>query len=376
MKKNSRGKKPASKKKKTNAAKPAAAPAPSKAAPEIDDDYEEQLPPGVKPPKRVKTAKAAKNAKTKKAAEDRAARKAARHGREADGLDTSSTADASGISEARRAPRRGHAEDGLDTSSAKDARGISHEARRRRQMLRDALRIGSVLLVIALLAGCGYFLFRATTVERISITGSSVYGEAQILSLSGVHTGKSILFYNENEIRDDINSIPDLRVVSVSKEYPNSISVVVADITAYAAILSPNGVYTLISDEGYVLSMGEPSDRGLIRIEGMTGVGFALNTYIDRQNNTIRTVGAVRLLQAIEASPIAEHVRSIDMASSQYVSLSLDNDYTIVLGAVSTAPECIETACEAYERFLPVYPGGGTIQVFRGSSVVDFTPNK
>ncbi|MBQ2191969.1 MAG: hypothetical protein II409_06150, partial [Clostridia bacterium] len=64
MKKNSRGKKPASKKKKTNAAKPAAAPAPSKAMPEIDDDYEEQLPPGVKPPKRVKTAKAAKNAKT------------------------------------------------------------------------------------------------------------------------------------------------------------------------------------------------------------------------------------------------------------------------------------------------------------------------
>lgn len=375
MKKNSRGKKPANKKKNTNAAKPAEE-APVKAAAPVDDDYEEQLPAGVKPPKRVKPVKSPKPAKAKKAAEPRAARKAERKKRKKDELDTSLTEDASGITEARRAPKHAHDNDGLDTSSAKDARGISHEARRRRQMLRDALRIGSVLLVIALLAVCGYFLFRATTVERISITGSSVYGEAQILSLSGVRTGRSILFYNEKEIRDDINSIPDLRVVSVSKEYPNSISVVVADITAYAAILSPNGVYTLISDEGYVLSMGEPSDRGLIRIDGMTGVGFALNTYIDRQHNTIRTVGAVRLLQAIEASPIAPHVRSIDMASSQYVTLSLDNDYTIVLGAISTAPECIETACEAYERFLPVYPAGGTIQVFRGSTVVDFTPNK
>lgn len=265
-------------------------------------------------------------------------------------------------------------EDKLDTSSIALARGISHEERRRRQTRRDLIKIGCVLLALGLIAAGLVYGYHRTIVEHISVTGSSHYGEAQLLSMSGIRAGRSIFFYSENSLRNDMNSIPDIRTVSVNKSMPNRIDIVVSDITASAAILSPNGVYTLISSDGYVLSMGESTNKGLITIEGMTGVGFALNTYIDRQNSTIRTVGAVRMIQAIENSPIKDKVRSIDLASSAYVTLSLDNNYTIVLGSLSTAPECVSQAAEAYERFLPVYPNGGTLHVFRGSTVVDFTP--
>lgn len=366
MKKKPGGKKPAKKNRKNNAAKPKGrAPAkkresaPSPASHDADDEFYE----AQDPTKRVKKARRpAKLPREDAAPASRA--KPEPHEKKPK------------PSPAEKKARRTREEDELDTSYIPEARGISHEERRRRQTLHDLLRIGVIVLVICAVAAGLFFAFRATIVRHISVTGSNVYGEAQILSMSGVRPGKSIFFYSEKQIKDDINSIPDLRVVSVKKAYPNDIGVVVADITAYAAILSPNGVYTLISDDGYVLSMGESSDHGLITIEGMTGIGFALNTYIDKQNNTIRTVGAVRLLQAIESSPLAPHVRSIDLSSSQYVTLTCDGDYSIVLGAISTAPECVETACTAYERFLPVYPGGGTIQVFRGSSVVDFTPNK
>ena len=64
----------------------------------------------------------------------------------------------------------------------------------------------------------------------------------------------------------------------------------------------------------------------------------------------------------------------IDLASSAYVTITVGKNYTIVLGSISTAHECMETAAKAYEKFLPEYPNGGTIQVFPDSTVVDFTP--
>ncbi len=275
---------------------------------------------------------------------------------------------------AKKTVHRSAKKDELDTSAITNAAGFSHEERRRKQTRRDLLRVGIVFLLIALIAGAAVLGYNYTIVKKISVTGSSVYGEAQLLSMSGIHPGKNIFFYSEKALKEAMNTIHDIRTVSVTKVLPNKINIIVSDIAPGAAIESSNGTYTYISDDGYVLSMGESDTNGLIVIHGMMGTGFALDTYIDKQIHSIRTVGAVRLIQAIRSSDIDGEVLSIDLSSSAYVSLGLKNNYTIVLGSLSTAPECIETAAEAYRRFLPVYPGGGTLQVFRGSTVVDFTP--
>ncbi|MBQ7060725.1 MAG: FtsQ-type POTRA domain-containing protein [Clostridia bacterium] len=264
--------------------------------------------------------------------------------------------------------------DDIDSSYATDAPGFSNEEHRRRQNLRDLLKIGCIVLAVLAVIGAGVLYYNHTIVKTIRISGSEVYGEAQLLSMSGIRAGKNIYLYKEEQLRADMNSIHDIRTESVTKIMPDTISIVVSDITPAAAIRSPGGLYTLISSDGYVLSMGEASNRGLLTIEGMSGTGYALNTFIDRNNTSIRTVGAVSLIRAIGASTIAGKVLSIDLSNSACVSILLENNYKIVLGSISTAPECIETAARAYERFLPVYPNGGTVQVFRGSSIVDFTP--
>ena len=101
---------------------------------------------------------------------------------------------------------------------------------------------------------------------------------------------------------------------------------------------------------------------------------FEQYTFINEQSPTIRTMAAIKLLAAIDESPIKESVRTIDLSSSVYVTLGLDGNYSIVLGSITTAHECIDTAAKAYAKFLPVYPNGGEIQVFPGKTTVDFTP--
>ncbi|MBO4879539.1 MAG: FtsQ-type POTRA domain-containing protein [Clostridia bacterium] len=266
-------------------------------------------------------------------------------------------------------------EDELDTSSIAEARGISHEARRRKQDMKDLIRLLVLLLILGAFVAAGIWAFRYTTVKTISVTGSEKYGQAQLLSISRIRAGKNILFYNERALADDMNAIPDIRTVSVKKVMPDRIDIVVSDITACAAILSPNGEYTYVSEDGYVLSMGEETDGGLTVIRGMTGSGLSLNTYINsKESSTIRSVAAVKLMKAINESGLSGLVTEIDLASSAYVTITVGKNYTIVLGSISTAHECMETAAKAYEKFLPEYPNGGTIQVFPDSTVVDFTP--
>lgn len=270
--------------------------------------------------------------------------------------------------------KHGSEKDELDTSSVAVARGISHEARRRKQNLHDLLKIGAIALVIGLLVGAGILGYRLTTVKKITVTGSEKYSEEQLLSMSRIHAGDSYFSYSEKELTDAMNAISDIRTVSVTKKLPNKISIVVADILPRAAIESSSGHYSIISADGYVLSVGETDANGLTVIRGMSGEGISLNTFINKQSPTIRTMAAIKLLAAIDESPIRDSVLEIDLSSSVYVTLELEGNYSIVLGSVTTAHECIETAAKAYAKFLPVYPNGGEIQVFFGKTTVDFTP--
>ncbi|MCH5278600.1 MAG: FtsQ-type POTRA domain-containing protein [Christensenellaceae bacterium] len=265
---------------------------------------------------------------------------------------------------------------GLDTTATESARGISHEEKRRRQNRRDAFQILFTFACVIAVIALGFLIYKLTLVDEIAITGSEGYSQAQILSISGIQKGDNIFLYDINDIIARVDAIPELSVVSVRRVFPNRIEIVVADHDAKAALLAANGTYTLIDSDGFVLSTGQTDSRGLPVIHGLTGIGFALNTYITEENLNIRTQTTLVLMSTIAESSLNGQVVSIDVANSSYVKLDLANDFVIILGDCSHAADNIATAAKAYALFLPDYPDGGTINVFFGSTVVDFTPNK
>ncbi|MBR4434548.1 MAG: FtsQ-type POTRA domain-containing protein [Clostridia bacterium] len=265
--------------------------------------------------------------------------------------------------------------DTLDTSAVSEARGISHEARKRSQTRRDLIKMLVGVFAVLLFVAAIIISYKLSIVKTVTVAGSEKYSSAQLLSLSGIRTGKSILSYNADDLREAMNGVSDIRTLSVNKGFPNKIVITVEDLEASAAILAGDRSYVIISADGYVLNFEDKLPEGLVLILGMANTGFTPHTYIDRTNATVRTVAAAKLLSAIQSSSLCDKVISIDLSNSACVCLELPNDYKIILGSVSEAHECISTAAEAYSRFLPIYPLGGIINVFNGSSVVDFTPN-
>lgn len=265
---------------------------------------------------------------------------------------------------------------GLDTADTETAIGISHEEKRRRQNRRDALQILLTFVCVITLIALGFLIYKLTIVDDIAVVGSEKYSQAQILSISGIQKGDNILLYNLNDLIAHIDAIPELSAVSVRRVFPNRIEIVVADHDAKAALIAANGTYTLMDSDGFVLSTGQTDPRGLPVIHGLTGTGFALNTYITEENLNIRTQTALVLLNTIQESSLNGYVTSIDVANSSYVKLGLVSNFFIILGDCSHAADNIATAAKAYALFLPDYPDGGTINVFFGSTVVDFTPNR
>lgn len=266
--------------------------------------------------------------------------------------------------------------DKLDASGVDDLRVNRHYEKRRRQLRRDVIKIAALILSAVLLVVLAIVGYKLSIVRSVDVVGSKRYSSVQLVSLSGIRTGRSILGYSAGELREAMDGVTDVRTLSVKKAFPNKITISVEDLDARAAILAGDSSYVMITADGYVLNFSDNIPDGMLVILGMTNTGFTPHTYIDRTNATIRTSAAVRLLEAVDKSSIKDKLISIDLSNSACVSIELPGDYTVLLGSVDEAHECIETAAKAYDRFLPVYPLGGTINVFSGSSVVDFTPNR
>ena len=85
-------------------------------------------------------------------------------------------------------------------------------------------------------------------------------------------------------------------------------------------------------------------------------------------------MAAMKLLAAVKECDFAESVIAIDLSNAASIKLELQHGYTFVLDDWRYAEGNIKTAAKAYKRLLPVYPSGGTVNIFKDSTVVDFTP--
>ena len=83
----------------------------------------------------------------------------------------------------------------------------------------------------------------------------------------------------------------------------------------------------------------------------------------------------MKLLAAVKECGIAESVIAIDVSNAASIKLELQHGYTFVLDDWRYAEGNIKTAAKRLTNaFSPVYPSGGTVNIFKDSTVVDFTP--
>lgn len=262
------------------------------------------------------------------------------------------------------------------SSKSIDARGMSKELRGRLRRIADILKL---LLIFACIAAAIYgliALYNFFHVRTVTIIGSINYTEKQLLSMSGIQDGDLIFRYTEASVKEKLGRIGDVRLLSVERDYPNTVIIEVTDCNARAAVAAANGTYSLITADGLVLAAGVDTYENLILIKGLSTNSYGVGSYINSDSMSETEVAAVRLMQEINRSGIAFDVTAIDLSNIACVKLEIGELFTVNLGNTAEAAGNVETAAKAYRLFLPDYPLGGIINVFTDSTVVDFTPNK
>lgn len=262
----------------------------------------------------------------------------------------------------------------IDTRSVKTVSGFNQKSNKRRQVARWLLSSAFVLILLGGLSALGLFAYGKFHVKQINIVGSTVYSEEQLLALSDLQKGDLIFNYKPGNIIDCFSHVKGISVVSVKRSLPDSLFITVEDIVPYAAIPAANGSYTLISVDGRVYSIGESDSLGLLKIEGLSSEGFIGGTSIASNDSSARESAAVAIISKIVGTKLESAVTAIDLSNSSCVKLKIGNLFTIVLGNCTESADNIGTAEKAYAIFSKSHPSGGTINVFTGSTVVDFTP--
>lgn len=130
--------------------------------------------------------------------------------------------------------------------------------------------IAFVLLAAVIAAGLNA-IFTVTYVRATFRTYTEKgVAAAEVLKeqLNG-YVNRSSVFLDLSEVRATVEADPRFEVVTIAKEYPETISVEIVERREAFAIRSEDGSYTVLDEEGVILDTVSSSD-GYILLEGFT----------------------------------------------------------------------------------------------------------
>ncbi|MCL2694885.1 MAG: FtsQ-type POTRA domain-containing protein [Clostridiales bacterium] len=183
----------------------------------------------------------------------------------------------------------------------------------RRKRLAGIGFLFGIALVFALI---GYFTFLLSAIDIVGETGD--YSKQELIRLSGLTTGKHMLFVDLHEAKENLESDPYLSA-SVEYVFPNQVQIQLRVRRELAAVRwGPNFEYLAIIDsEGIVLRADTPSSGGLPVVNGMLvsgaeekkHIGGALGDQLRATLELLRKLDEYALLGRIAAVDVAEPMK-------------------------------------------------------------------
>lgn len=240
----------------------------------------------------------------------------------------------------------------------KAERKAEREKKRRRLMLERRIKVGALLccataLVLYLL--CAFVLFKIDTIEVIGVEdengnllpASSYYTHDEIIRVSGVETGDSLVRVSKKGVKDSIEKLlPYVGDVKVKRRYPSTLRLVTEDTHAlYGADVG--GGFTLLDSEFKVLNVSERLPLGSMKVVGVsfesaetgTTAVFADEAYKNRINTIVKACTDAGIT----------NITKLDLSNIANVRIVLDGRITFVLGTITDLNEKLSLALRTME---------------------------
>lgn len=213
--------------------------------------------------------------------------------------------------------------------------------RRRSQRRRRWLRWLWLGLAVAALGAAVYLVGFSSVlaVAKVEITGTDVLSKKEVREAAGVQLGTPLVRLDVDGIAERVAGLPPVAEVSVTRQWPDQVTVEVTERVARLAI--PAGTGFLIADAtGVVFDTATSRPKGLVLVEGDP-----------RDQQTLADAGTV--FSALSEKTAAK-VTVIQARSRDSITLRLENGARVFWGSAEQS----ELKAQVIDVLLPE---GGTL---------------
>ena len=243
-------------------------------------------------------------------------------------------------------------------------------AKKRRKHIIKMVKVGAGLgigLAVLLYLLSAFVFFKVDTIEILGVVdengtaaeGSSYYSDEEIIRVSGVDTGDSLVLVSKYDVEESIERLlPYIGNVKVQRKYPSTLRLTVEDTSSVYA-LDAGGGYILMNREFKMLETVEGIPAGSAKIVGISVVSSEIGTVVkfsdEAQKNRIETI-----MDEFSGSEIP-NITKIDLANIANVKVTVDNSYTLVLGTLTQLDKKISTATKTISAEIANNPDARVI---------------
>ena len=221
--------------------------------------------------------------------------------------------------------------------AAGDARRIAEYRQAVRKKYMQRLRVGlSAMLIVCLFAVAAFAVVYKMfyTISDVSVTGTSLYSDEEILAASGISFGDNLYSFSSRVAEENVTlRCPYVQTLSVDRTAPSFVAFTVSEDTAvfYAELY---GEMRALSAGLRVLDAVDAetaAERGLIRLR-LPAVDTAVAGRILSFENERGTRALREVLAELLASPLRSRITTVDFRSPHALKMVCDARYILDFG--------------------------------------------
>lgn len=152
-------------------------------------------------------------------------------------------------------------------------------------------------------------------IDKVHISGIVELRESEVLAAAGVGPLRSLAFLDASEVRQRLESVPMIRQASVSKLYPDALSITIVEREPQALWQRAGEVFVIAAD-GTVIDL-------------MTDPRFSRLPFVAGDDANTRSREYIDIVAA--AGPLASRVRAGILVSGRRWDIKFDNDLIVRL---------------------------------------------
>ncbi len=197
------------------------------------------------------------------------------------------------------------------------------KARKRKAIISLIFTIFTLAVITVILCLTVFF-----SIETVSVSGSKIYTDEEIIKQSGIRVGDNIFTFGEkNSVEQLKNKLPFIETVEFERELPNKLYIKVSDAKAYYCLKKDNSYYS-VSEAGWVLEKTTEKPEGVFEVlinDIECNVG---NQIIFKNEKADRILNDLTLLLVENAFSIDY----IDVTNTTTLKVGIDNRFDVELG--------------------------------------------